>query len=149
LFGGGGFLYFKFVYLPKGPTEAVNTFIQGVQLNDAAAVQGVLSKNSLWVLKYAPQYLDIFRARQEGFMLEKQYKLVFKSAEGNNGIVNVAPGSEPINSFTEETLPSTLKDGYPFFTVREGDKWKVDLSRTIEKLYGPAGEQLVHRYSGK
>lgn len=146
VFGGGGFLAWRFYFLPQGPNSAVNAFIGGVQSRNMTEVQGTLSSNSQWMVKYAPQYINLFNSMDEPFKEDKAYNLVFKSIEGQKAVVLVKPGPEEIQEFKQDNLPPGLKDGYPIYCVKVGDKWKVDLSSTAAGLF-PQFKSLQQRYS--
>lgn len=148
VFGGGGFLAWKFYFLPNGPVSAVHMFIENAQSEKWNETYDMLSPDSMWIPKYAPQYLYPLNTRSRSFEYGQQYVIVFKSVEGTRATVLVKPGSDELDVFSSDKLPPSLKDGYPFYCVKVGDKWKVDLSQTCAGLF-PQFKALEARYKGK
>lgn len=138
----GGFLYWKYMYLPKGPLAAMRVFVPaavGSNLND---LQACSSKESQVIFQEAIKMqkmgrgtvsFDFFQASSMGFNEGEEYELKVQSVDANTAKVLVRPGPAPIDSFKEESLSPKYKDGYTFTLVKEGEQWKVDLAQFVKE----------------
>jgi len=140
----GVFLYWKFVYLPKGPLDAMRVFVPSAHNNDVAALQSCITKDSMVVIANVEKAkrlgrsninFDFFNSQNEGFEEGKQWVLKVKSLNETSAKILVKPGPAPNLGFSEESLPARFKEGYEFNLVKEGEAWKVDLQQFIQTMY--------------
>jgi hypothetical protein len=144
ILGVGGFLYNKYILLPKGPKDAMENFVQAVTKNDIKALQDCTNEVSQATINLALKAqqqgrgnvsFDIFHSQGQGFEQGKEYRIKIESMDEKSAKVLVSPGPAPIDGFKDSDLPPSHKEGYRFNLVKEGEKWKVDLNKFLIDMY--------------
>lgn len=142
----GAFVYWKFILLPSGPMKVMREYVPAAISDNVQGLQGLVDQKSI---AYINQCLgdrrfrrnntlsfDFFHGANQGFEENKQWRLKLLSIDATKARILVKPGPEPIQEFEDTSLPTNLKEGFPFTLVKEGDVWKVDLITTISELQG-------------
>jgi hypothetical protein len=156
LFGGGGFVIWKFFLLPKGPQNAARQFVVALTTNDVEGFSASVSASSQRIVdafRMSPSgvsSLNFFRSQNQGFEEGREYTLEVASVENTTAKVSVKPGPMPIQEFKEENLAALgVKDGFSLVVVKEGKEWKVDLMETLKGIGGPVADQVFGQIGGR
>jgi len=146
IIGGGGFAYWKYIYLPQQPVIAVQSFISIVSEGDMAGARQYLTKDASKVFEFAKaiagidveaEVKEIFSGGGEkSFRKGVEYDLKLVEYKPERAQVNFNPGPKPAEAFGEDDLPPNCKNGIPVIVVKQDGEWKIDLMQTYLVING-------------
>ena len=151
ILGGGGFTYWKFIYLPNTPVGVVRAFAKAADSGDTEAIKKYITESSLSI----PGFMEGF---SKGFFLGQQssdkkevegkdYLLEAGTVEDSKATVYIKPGPEASEQTKE--MQKVFKEGIPIILIKEKKSWKIDLMQTGQAIMGPLMLEMQKQFGGK
>lgn len=149
LIGGGGFAYWKFVAQKSGPKGTVRQFLAAAQKHDLEAMKSYLCKSTL----ANPYLTDKFYEGIDTALEKNNNKR--KPVEGIDFTLIAGPNDDTTatvyvkDKVWKSSTPEEFKEkGVPLILVKEDNKWKIDVTQTIQQMMGPIMRQLQQQGGG-
>lgn len=150
IFGGGGFAYWKLIYLPSTPVGVVSAYAKAVVSGDAEKIKKYIAESNLSMPDMEEGFTKgfSFGERNSGKKVVegKDFILAAGPVEGDKATVYFKPGPEASGKIEE--IHRIFKKGMPIILAKERKGWKIDVMKTFQEMMGPLMIEMNQQSGG-